>query len=226
MTTGVPDQTGDNPLVRSVFLQGPAGRLEAILNTGSTQASYAALVCHPHPRHGGTLHNKVVFHAMKALNRFGFPVLRFNFRGVGLSDGAYDQGRGEVGDVRAALDWLHQEYRLPIIFSGFSFGAAIGLQAACPDARVKLIVSLGTPVRLDDEELEYRELPECSTPMLFVSGGSDRYGPRDAVERLAGTVRGTPRVVFIDMADHFFTGHIEEMQQTIQDWIAESSGQL
>ena len=89
--------------IRSLFLDGPAGRLEALLNTGAENATHAALVCHPHPLFGGTLHNKVVFHTMKALNSFGFPVLRFNFRGAGLSHGEHDEGNGEVEDVRAAL---------------------------------------------------------------------------------------------------------------------------
>src|ERR1700722_14763878 len=99
--------------IRSLFLDGPAGRLEALLNAGSTDASYAAVVCHPHPLGGGTMHNKVVFHAMKALNSFGFPVLRFNFRGTGLSAGQHDDGRGEIADVHAALAWLKSEFSLP-----------------------------------------------------------------------------------------------------------------
>ena len=101
---------------------------------------------HPHPLFGGTLHNKVVFHTMKALNSFGFPVLRFNFRGTGLSEGEHDHGNGEVDDVRTALDWLDAEYHLPLVFAGFSFGAAVGLRAACPDARVKALIGVGTPV--------------------------------------------------------------------------------
>src|SRR6202451_1125124 len=114
------------PAIRSFFLEGPAGRLEALLNQGVEGATHAALVCHPHPRYGGAFHNKVVFHAMKALNSFGFHVLRFNFRGVGMSQGTHDNGVGEVEDVRAALDWLEAEFHLPMIFAGFSFGAAIG----------------------------------------------------------------------------------------------------
>src|SRR5438046_7182113 len=92
--------------IRALFLSGPTGRLEALLNAGSENATHAALVCHPHPLYGGTLHNKVVFHAMKALNSFGFPVLRFNFRGAGLGQGEHDQCLGGVGDVRAGMDWL------------------------------------------------------------------------------------------------------------------------
>src|SRR3954467_9181424 len=111
------------------MLDGPAGQLEALLNSGAESATHAALVCHPHPVFGGTLHNKVVFHTMKALNHFGFPVLRFNFRGTGLSEGEHAHGKGEGEGVRAALDWIEAEYPLPIMFAGFSFGAAVGLRA-------------------------------------------------------------------------------------------------
>ena len=96
-------------------------------------APFSVLVCHPHPLGGGTLHNKVVFHAMKAFQSFGLPVLRFNFRGTGLSEGTHDEGRGEQEDVRAALDWLDTEFARPILFAGFSFGAAVGMEACCGD---------------------------------------------------------------------------------------------
>src|SRR5712692_5547476 len=134
-----------NSTIKSLFLEGPAGRLEALLNAGAESATHAAIVCHPHPMFGGTLHNKVVFHTMKALNSFGFPVLRFNFRGAGLSHGEHDHGNGEVEDVRTALDWLNAEFHLPIVFAGFSFGAAVGLRAACADARVKSVIGVGVP---------------------------------------------------------------------------------
>src|SRR6202789_1484349 len=102
-------------ILRSVDLKGPAGRLEALLNEGQPDGPFAVLVCHPHPLHGGTMHNKVVYHAMKTFQSFGLPVLRFNFRGAGLSEGAHDNGRGEREDVRAALDWLEREYRRPLL---------------------------------------------------------------------------------------------------------------
>ena len=126
--------------LRSVDLSGPAGRLEAVVNEGATGAQFAALVCHPHPNGGGTLHNKVVYHAMKVLNApewgLGWPVLRFNFRGTGLSKGTHD-GRAETGDVLAALAWLENAYNLPLVVAGFSFGAAMALSACCarPDVR-------------------------------------------------------------------------------------------
>src|SRR5947209_5867137 len=140
------DVTSASSSIRSLFIEGAAGRLEALLNTGSQGATHAALVCHPHPLFGGTLHNKVVFHTMKALNSFGFPVLRFNFRGAGLSHGEHDEGEGEVEDVRTALDWLDAEFHLPLLFAGFSFGAAVGLRAACADNRVRAVIGVGTPV--------------------------------------------------------------------------------
>ena len=121
-------------MLRSVDLTGPAGRLEALLNEGAPDARFAALVCHPHPKGGGTMHNKVVYHAMKVLNApewgLGWPVLRFNFRGTGLSEGTHD-GKAETGDVLAALDWLENEYKRPVVVAGFSFGAAMALLACC-----------------------------------------------------------------------------------------------
>src|SRR5207249_9960864 len=165
--------------IRSLFLDGPAGRHEALLNAGVADATHAALVCHPHPSFGGTLHNKVVFHTMKALNSFGFPVLRFNFRSAGLSQGEHDHGRGEVDDVGAALDWLDGEFHLPIIFAGFSFGAAVGLRAACADPRTKSVIALGLPVApLDDRSYDFGFLQSCTKPKLFISGDRDQFGPR------------------------------------------------
>src|SRR4029077_5445390 len=114
--------------IRSIILDGTVGRLEGLLNAGAPEAGYSALVCHPHPVYGGTLHNKVVFHTMKALNSFGFPVLRFNFRGAGLSQGAHEHGRGEMDDVRTALQWVENEFHLPMYFAGFSFGSVVGMQ--------------------------------------------------------------------------------------------------
>ncbi|MGH9649531.1 MAG: alpha/beta hydrolase, partial [Terriglobales bacterium] len=140
--------------IRSLFIPGPAGRLEALLNAGSNAATYAALVCHPHPMFGGTMHNKVVFNTMKALNGCGFPVLRFNFRGAGLSEGQHDDGRGEVEDARAALEWLDGEFHRPIVFAGFSFGAGVGLRAACPDACVAAMIALGLPIAAAGREYD------------------------------------------------------------------------
>src|SRR5271156_2366186 len=171
------------PSIRAIDnLHGPAGPLEALLNAGRSDAEFAALVCHPHPLGGGTMHNKVVYHAMKALGSFGFPVLRFNFRGTGLSAGEHDHGRGERDDVRAALDWLDRELHLPILFVGFSFGANVGLRACCGDERVKGLIALGTPVHAEGRDYHYEFLQECLAPKLFVSGDRDPFGPRAKVE--------------------------------------------
>jgi uncharacterized protein len=213
--------------IRSLFLDGPAGRLEALLNAGADNTTHAAVVCHPHPLFGGTLHNKVVFHTMKALNGFGFPVLRFNFRGTGLSEGEHDQGNGEVEDVRTALDWLDAEYHLPLIFAGFSFGAAVGLRAACADARVRGVIGVGTPIGpvVSDSEVPrtytFDFLQDCAKPKLFVSGGRDQFGPRAKLEALVASMPEPKKLVLIDGADHFFEGRLRELRETIETWVKE-----
>ena len=206
--------------IRSLFLEGPAGRLEALLNAGPPDATHAALVCHPHPVFGGTLHNKVVFHAMKALNNFGFPVLRFNFRGAGLSEGLHDHGNGEAEDVRAALDWLEREYTLPIIFAGFSFGAAVGLRVACPDDRVKALIGLGTPIApVDDRNYDFTFLQSCTKPKLFVSGTRDQFGPKAKLQAMVDALPEPKGLVLIESADHFFEGRLRELRESIEDWL-------
>ncbi len=208
------------PSIRSFFLEGPAGRLEAMLNAGAAAATHAGLVCHPHPLGGGTMHNKVVFHAMKALNSFGFPVLRFNFRGTGLSAGAHDEGHGEIDDVKAALAWLKREFALPIIFAGFSFGSAVGLRAACPDPAVKALISIGTPVAAGGRVYSFSFLCECAKPKLFVSGDRDQYGPHAALEAMVAHAADPKELVFVP-GDHFFAGHLSELRMTIESWVGE-----
>jgi uncharacterized protein len=214
--------------IRSLFLEGAAGRLEALLNAGSSRATHAAVVCHPHPLFGGTLHNKVVFHTMKALNSFGFPVLRFNFRGTGLSEGQHDHGKGEVDDVRTALDWLDAEFHLPLIFAGFSFGAAVGLRAACADERVRAAVGVGVPVvpvAADSEEprvYTYDFVQDCAKPKLFVSGARDQFGPRAKLEALVASVPEPKKLVVIEGGDHFFEGRLRELREAIEAWVKEA----
>jgi uncharacterized protein len=207
------------PSIKSFFVRGPAGRLEALLNEGRAEATHAALVCHPHPLYGGTMHNKVVYHAMKTLHSFGFPVLRFNFRGAGLSEGEHDRGEGEVEDVRAALNWLDSEFHLPIVFCGFSFGAATGLRAACDDSHVKGLISLGTPIAVEDRGYSYLFLKDCAKPKLFVSGSLDRYSPPSALKRFVELTLEPKQMVVVEGADHFFEGHLPEMQAGIHAWI-------
>ncbi|MEO6982471.1 MAG: alpha/beta family hydrolase [Edaphobacter sp.] len=221
MTTPAP------PQIQSIDnLRGPAGRLEALLNTGRDDAPYTALVCHPHPAGGGTLHSKVVYHAMKAFSSFGLPVLRFNFRSVGLSEGAFDDGQGEQNDVRAALTWLELNFKRPILFAGFSFGSYVGLRACCGDVRVKGLIGLGVPVHAEGRDYTYGFLPRCMQPKLFISGDQDRYGPRKAMERVFATAHEPKRLLWIEGADHFFQGNpaspgpkLNLMQQEIRSWL-------
>jgi uncharacterized protein len=163
-----------------------------------------------------------VFHTMKALNSLGFPVLRFNFRGTGLSQGEHGNGIGEIDDVRAALDWLESEFRLPLVFAGFSFGAAVGLQAACPDGRVKAVIGLGVPVvPADERTYDLSFLRFCPKPKLFVSGARDQFGPRQQLEQLVESVPEPKKLVMIEGADHFFAGRLRELREVIEQWVRE-----
>lgn len=207
------------PTLRTIRdLAGPAGRLEALLNTGSPGAKYAVLLCHPHPLGGGTMHNKVVYHAMKAFQSCGLPVLRFNFRGAGLSEGAHDHGHGEQDDVRAALHWLDQNLHLPILFAGFSFGAWVGLRVACSDDRIKGAVALGLPVDAEGRDYSYEFLARCAMPKLFVSGTLDQFGPRDKVSAVVAA-HPPAEMVWVEGADHFFAGKLDEVQSAIRNWV-------
>ena len=209
-----------NPILRSIdTLRGPAGRIEALLNTGQPDAPYAAIVSHPHPLFGGTMHNKVVYHAMKAFQAHGLPVLRFNFRGAGLSEGTHDNGHGERDDLRAALAWLQQEYGLPILFAGFSFGASVGLRTCCGDERVQGIAALGLPVRAGGREYHYSFLPACGQPKLFISGTRDEYGPQAEVEAVVATAAPPAKLVWVPGADHFFAGQLTQVQLALSAWI-------
>jgi len=206
--------------IRSFFIDGPAGRLESVLNAGAESATHAAVVCHPHPLFGGTLHNKVVFHAMKALNSRGWPVLRFNFRGTGLSEGKHDDGRGEVEDTVTALNWMANEFRLPLVFAGFSFGAATGLRAACADPRVEAVIGLGLPVgKVEDRAYDFSFLRACTKPKLFVSGAYDQFGSPAQLEATVAQLAPPRELVIIPAADHFFEGKLPLMREMIEKWL-------
>ena len=214
--------------MRSVNLDGPAGRLEALLNEGVSDAPFAALVSHPHPLGGGTLHNKVVYHAMKVLNDpdwgFGFPVLRYNFRGTGLSQGIHD-GEAEAGDVLSAINWLEAEYRLPIVAVGFSFGAAMTLAACTPPATVpasvRAIACIGLPLEAEGRAYVYPGLSVCTLPKLFLSGDRDQFAPASQLAEVTASAANPKQLALIPDADHFFTGRIEPMQQALAGWILE-----
>jgi alpha/beta superfamily hydrolase len=219
--------------LRSVDLAGPAGKLEALLNEGLPQAPFAALVCHPHPLGGGSMHNKVVYRAMKAMNApewgLGWPVLRFNFRGTGLSHGTH-HGAAETSDLESALRWLENEYRRPIVVAGFSFGAAIALDTCCHDrsqrvaADVRAVAALGLPIRsgaAGSKTYDYSFLPHCTIPKLFLSGDRDRYTSSTELIQVAATAAPPNQVALVPGADHFFTGHLESMQTTLSEWLKE-----
>lgn len=206
--------------IHSLMLHGPAGHLEALLNAGSSTAGFSALVCHPHPLYGGTMHNKVVYHVAKALGSFGFPVLRFNFRGVGRSAGSHD-GKAEREDVKTALDWLGQEFGLPIIAAGFSFGAAMNLLAGCSDKRVAALISIGTPIAAEGRVYAYNFLDACTKPKLFLSGSEDEFGPKAELERVFRKAAEPKRLILIEQAGHFFDGKLGDLRVAIERWVAE-----
>jgi uncharacterized protein len=217
------------------MLPGPAGRIEAILWSTTqegegAQPPLAAVVCHPHPLFGGTMHNKVVYQTAKTIHRFGLPVVRFNFRGVGLSEGTHDKGVGEKHDVVAVIDFLAQEYPgAPLLVAGFSFGSWVGLQAGCGDARVAELIGLGLPVGdLDSRSFSY--LDRCDKPKLLVSGEFDRFGPPNKLRAMVGgfppDVRENTRLEIVGGGDHFFTGHLPELDRTIGEWLVERHPEL
>jgi uncharacterized protein len=217
------DMTG---AIRSVTIDGPTGRLEAIFNMGTPDAPIAALLCHPHPIFGGNLHNKVVYHAMKALNDpewgLGWPVLRFNFRGMGRSQGSHD-GEAEAGDVSAAMDWLERELRLPLAVAGFSFGAAMALRACSHQLRhdVRALIAIGLPTEVSEAAYNYFFLRNLTLPKLFLSGDHDQFAPRDRLSEVVAASADPKRLIFVSDADHFFTDRLEPMQAALAGWLKE-----
>jgi alpha/beta superfamily hydrolase len=214
--------------LRSVSLRGPAGRLEAVVNEGAPAVPFAALVCHPHPLGGGSMHNKVVYHAMKVLNDpqwgLGWPVLRFNFRGTGLSQGVHD-GQAEAGDVLAALEWLENEYRLPLVVVGFSFGAMMALSACCSPAprhkNIRALALLGLPIHDPlGHNFHYPQLHNCAIPKLFLSGADDQFDPGSQLAAIAASAAQPSQLVLLPRADHFFTGLLEPMQSALAAWLS------
>ncbi len=177
----------------------------------------AAVVCHPHPLFGGTMHNKVVYQAAKSLDTLGLAVLRFNFRGTGMSEGKHDRGEGERGDVRAALDFLASEFpAIPLLVAGFSFGCWVGLRVGCEDPRVRLLIGLGPPVNNTD----FSYLAHCEKLKLFVLGANDIYGAPDKLKSVVSAAAGENKVVIVDDADHFFVGKLDQVDAAIANWMS------
>lgn len=202
----------------SFDLAGPAGRLEAILMYPDVEPVAAAVVCHAHPLQGGIMHFKVVFRAAKALQRQGLAALRFNFRGVGTSEGTHDQGRGEQEDVKAALGEMEGRFPgLPLVLGGFSFGSLMALRASATDPRPRAVFALGFPVGLLTDATFVERV---HAPRLFVQGDHDTIGPPDQLRALVERLPEPRKLAIIEGADHFFTGKLEELEETIASWAA------
>jgi len=195
-----------------LMLPSPAGELEALLMLPEAEEhAIAAVVCHPHPLYGGSMHTKVVVTASHAFLDAGIPSLRFNFRGVGKSSGRYDNGRGELDDVRAALDYMAERYERFII-AGHSFGAWMGMRAGCEDERVLMVIGVGTPVNFADMGF----LRDCPKPKIFVHGTMDKLIPIEKVEELFTAIPEPKKFVKIEGADHFFTGKLDELEGAVR----------
>jgi len=207
--------------VGNLLIPVPHGQLEAILKQPRVSpAKGVALVLHPHPLGGGTMHNKVVFRAAAALNDAGLTTLRINFRGVGQSSGEHDYGNGELDDARAGLDYLVQNYpEEKITICGFSFGARMGMEVGISDERVKFLISIGTPL----DKYDFTFLENCRKPLLLVHGEHDEFGDVNKLKLLAEklTTVTTTKVVVIPGTGHFFEDHLDELKSAIYDWITD-----
>ncbi len=205
----------------NLFIPAPHGQLEAIYRPKTNQAERVALVLHPHPLHGGTMHNKVVFRAAKALGESGFETMRFNFRGVGASTGKHDDGLGERDDARVALDYLlaDQPQAKEVVIAGFSFGSIVGLNVGCADARVHRLIAIGVPARLGQLDCLF----ECDKPKLFVHGTEDVIAPLAPLEEFLTQLPADSNLRFVKIpgASHFFDDHAQELMQTIKNFVGQ-----
>jgi alpha/beta superfamily hydrolase len=199
--------------LRPVVFPGPEGPLEGLWKDASGRPAGAAVFAHPHPLHGGTLHNKVVYRSARALSRAGYGTLRFNFRGVGLSAGRHDGGRGEVDDFRAALAEAQALGGTPLIAGGFSFGAAVALSALRGDARIAAYVGVGLPLATSSGQ----GLTPPTIPALFLVGSDDTFGPPALLSRFVGDAA---RIIVIPGADHFFAGRLDDVERVIAEFLA------
>jgi len=199
--------------IESHFLPGPAGRLEALLEEPDDQEPRAAaLVCHPHPLYGGTMHNKVVYRMARGLRRAGLVVLRFNFRGVGASEGEHAHMAGEIEDARAALDWLRQRYpALPFALAGFSFGARVITRLGCPLREALFLMAVGHSTQRDNGYLE-----ACPAPKIFIQSTHDEFGPRPELQAIYDKLAEPKQLIWIEAEDHFFGGGLEKLEEAVR----------
>lgn len=191
------------------------GHLEAILKEPKSAPQGVALVCHPHPLGGGTMHNKVVYRTAAGLVEAGFVALRFNFRGVGTSTGAHDDGDGEKQDVRDALDYLTENYpNQTMILAGFSFGSRVGSEVALDDNRIARIISIGTPV----DKYDFSFLKNCCKPILFVQGDRDEFGTVKNLQAIVAEIETETELIVFENCGHFFDEHLEDLKNAVRDW--------
>ena len=204
----------------NIFFDGPAGRIEAILKEAAPPVTRAAVICHPHPLFGGTMHNKVVYRIASALHKSGLTVLRFNFRGVGSSAGRHDEGRGEQDDLRSAISYITGRYpEAELWLAGFSFGALVMLNVACSDRRVSAMIAAGLPA----SKYALNSLTECSIPKLFVQGERDQFGAIENVRALVETSSDPKQLVVIEGADHFFDGKLDLLERAVSEFAGRQS---
>ncbi|HET9948404.1 MAG TPA: alpha/beta fold hydrolase [Longimicrobiales bacterium] len=204
----------------------PHGGLEALLRGPAEDEPVrgAAVVCHPHPLHGGTMHTKAVYRAAQALAEAGLAALRFNFRGVGRSTGSYDDGVGERDDARAALDWLAERYPAsPLVAGGFSFGSEVGLAVGAEDSRVVALLGLGLPVERG-ERYDFGWLASVEKPVLIVQGEQDEFGSGARIAELAGALGDHVTLVRVPGADHYFTDRLDELRAAIREYFLNGAG--
>ncbi len=195
-----------------VFIPGPEGEMEGIFSYVSKKVTNLAVLCHPHPLYGGTMHNKVIYSIAMALNQIGFATVRFNFRGVGRSSGSFNHGIGEQKDVEAVMDHFDKLYPDAVkVLGGFSFGAKVGLMAATRDDRVTAVLGAGITVDVAD----FSFLNDYERPKLIVQGTLDQYGQPDAVDNWFKELRDPKKLIFIDGAVHLFDGKLTELKSAI-----------
>ncbi len=205
----------------NLFIDASHGKLEAILKEPKGDVKGVALVCHPHPLGGGTMHNKVVFRAAAGLIDAGLITMRFNFRGVGNSTGEHDEGDGERQDVLDALAFLNENYPdQPITLAGFSFGSRVGTEVGMTDDRIVRLISIGTPV---DKYRDFGFLENLRKPILFVHGDSDEFGSVENLNELIAKVSAVTdtSVKIFENCGHFFDEHLTQLRNVINDWVLE-----
>jgi len=199
--------------IETLFVPGPVGNLEALLEEPEDgEPRYAALVCHPHPQHGGTMHTKVVYRIARGLRKTGAVVLRFNYRGVNLSEGVYADGVGELEDARVCLAYLRQRYPdLPFVVAGFSFGSRIALQMASQMPDMRRAIAVGFPTKYPGKDY----LEPCAVPRTFIHSTIDVHGPMVELEELTKTLSGPPTVDFVVSKDHFFVDALDAFEEAV-----------